>query len=29
MFPGVAAYRDYWPWNSPAFGPLKQFLINL
>ena len=29
MFPGLAAYRNYWPWNSPAFGPLIQFLINL
>jgi hypothetical protein len=29
MFPGLAAYRDYWPWNSPAFNPLKQFLTNL
>ncbi len=29
MFPGIAAYRGYWPWNSPAFDPLKQFLAGL
>jgi hypothetical protein len=29
MFPGIAAYRGYWPWDSPAFGPLKLFLTNL
>lgn len=26
MFPGLAAYRDYWPWGNPAFGPLIDFL---
>lgn len=26
MFPGLAAYRDYWPWNNPAFQPLIDFL---
>jgi len=26
LFPGVAAYRGYWPWGSPAFVPLIQFL---
>lgn len=29
MFPGIAAYRGYWPWDSPAFEPLKQFLRTL
>lgn len=29
LFPGVAAYRGYWPWDSPAFDPLKQFLRSL
>lgn len=26
MFPGIAAYRGYWPWDSPAFDGIKQFL---
>ena len=26
LFPGLAAYRGYWPWASPAFQPLLQFL---
>ncbi len=26
LFPGLAAYRGYWPWGSPAFQPLVQFL---
>ena len=26
---GEAAKSGYWPWNSPAFDPLKQFLIKL
>jgi hypothetical protein len=29
IFPGTAAYRGYWPWDSPAFDSLKQFLRNL
>jgi hypothetical protein len=26
---GEAAKSSYWPWDSPAFGPLKLFLTNL
>jgi hypothetical protein len=26
MFPGLAAYRGYWPWTSATFQPLIQFL---
>ncbi len=26
LFPGLAAYQDYWPWDSPALGAIKQFL---
>ncbi|HEY7428041.1 MAG TPA: hypothetical protein VH682_27655 [Gemmataceae bacterium] len=26
MFPGIAAYRGYWPWGSAAFQPLISFL---
>jgi hypothetical protein len=26
MFPGLAAHRGYWPWDSPTFEPLKRFL---
>ena len=26
---GEAAKSGYWPWNSPAFDPLKQFLAGL
>lgn len=26
MFPGIAAYRDYWPWTATVFQPLIQFL---
>jgi hypothetical protein len=26
MFPGIAAYRDYWPWANAVFQPLIQFL---
>lgn len=26
LFPGLAAYRGYWPWGSPAFDGLKDFL---
>jgi hypothetical protein len=26
LFPGLAAYRGYWPWSSPAFQPLIRFL---
>jgi hypothetical protein len=26
---GEAAKSGYWPWNSPAFDSLKQFLTNL
>ncbi|HWE95497.1 MAG TPA: DUF3226 domain-containing protein [Tepidisphaeraceae bacterium] len=29
MFPGIAAYRGYWPWESAAFEPLKAFLRGL
>ncbi len=26
MFPGLAAYRGYWPWSNAVFQPLIQFL---
>jgi hypothetical protein len=26
LFPGLAAYRRYWPWESPVFDDLKGFL---
>ena len=26
MFPGLAAYRGYWPWTAAAFQPLIHFL---
>jgi len=26
MFPGIAAYRGYWPFPNPVFDPLRQFL---
>jgi hypothetical protein len=26
LFPGLAAYRDYWPWANAAFQPLIGFL---
>lgn len=29
MFPGIAAYRGYWPWDNEAFVELKQFLQSL
>ena len=29
LFPGLAAYRGYWPWNSPVFNSLKDFLRSL
>jgi hypothetical protein len=29
MFPGLAAYRGYWPLDNPVFDPLKQFLTAL
>jgi hypothetical protein len=29
LFPGLAAYRQYWPWDSSVFDPLKQFLQSL
>lgn len=29
LFPGIAAYRGYWPWQNPAFDPLKEFLRSL
>lgn len=29
LFPGLAAYRGYWPWDSPVFEPLKQFLRSI
>jgi hypothetical protein len=29
MFPGIAAYRGYWPWDNPVFQPLRQFLLAL
>lgn len=29
MFPGLAAYRGYWPWDAPAFQPLISFLRTL
>jgi len=29
MFPGIAAYRGFWPWDSPTFDTLKQFLRSL
>jgi hypothetical protein len=29
MFPGIAGYRGYWPWDNPVFQPLRQFLLAL
>ena len=29
MFPGIAAYRGHWPFDSSVFEPLKQFLRSL
>jgi Protein of unknown function (DUF3226) len=29
LFPGIAAYRNYWPWTNAVFRPLIQFLQNL
>ncbi|NOX53804.1 MAG: hypothetical protein GXP27_05085 [Planctomycetes bacterium] len=29
LFPGLAAYRGYWPWESRAFEPVKRFLKSL
>lgn len=29
MYPGIAAYRGYWPWDDPVFDQLKQFLRTL
>ena len=29
LFPGVAAYRGYWSWDSAVFAPLNQFLQSL
>jgi len=26
LFPGQAAYRGHWPFDNPAFDPLKKFL---
>jgi hypothetical protein len=26
LFPGLAAYRGYWPWDNLVFDPLKRFL---
>jgi hypothetical protein len=26
LFPGLAAYRGYWPWDSRVFHDLKEFL---
>ena len=26
LFPGLAAYRGYWPWDSPVFHDLKECL---
>lgn len=26
LFPGQAAYRGHWPWDSSVFDPLRQFL---
>ncbi|MCC6446839.1 MAG: hypothetical protein IT210_25730 [Armatimonadetes bacterium] len=26
---GQAAWSGYWPWDSPAFDPLRRFLANL
>jgi hypothetical protein len=28
-FPGLAAYKEYWPWNNAVFEPIKQFLRDL
>ncbi|MFQ5733822.1 MAG: DUF3226 domain-containing protein [Planctomycetaceae bacterium] len=28
-FPGIAAYRGYWPWDNDVFDDLKQFLQSL
>jgi hypothetical protein len=29
LFPGTAAYREVWPFSSPVFDSLKQFLTSL
>lgn len=29
MFPGLSAYRGYWPWDSQRFDALKAFLRSL
>jgi hypothetical protein len=29
MFPGIAAYRAYWPWSNAIFQPLIQFRQSL
>ncbi len=29
LYPGTAAYKGYWPWNSRVFDPLKGFLRSL
>ncbi len=29
LFPGLAAYRGYWPWDNPVFNSLRQFLQSL
>lgn len=29
MFPGIAAYRGYWPWDNSVFDELKRFLQSL
>jgi len=26
LYPGIAAYRNYWPWTNAVFQPLIQFL---
>jgi len=26
LYPGIAAYRGYWPWDSAVFANLKEFL---
>jgi Protein of unknown function (DUF3226) len=29
LFPGIAAYRRYWPWDSAVFDDIKDFLNSL
>lgn len=29
LYPGIAAYRGYWPWGSTVFDDLRRFLMDL